>query len=87
MGKDHGKLFGVSVKRGVGVSFFIYVLLTQILIFRNWHLLSIVTIFSDIEKIKKIKKKCDGDHFLRHPKQLHRMSVKTVEYRSRIFLF
>ena len=36
--------------------FFTYFLLTQILISRNRHQLCIVTIFSDIKKIKKIEK-------------------------------
>ena len=65
---------GVGFGFGVGVSFLhtslshFFFLLTQILISRNLHQLCIVTIFSGVTKINKIK--CGGAHFFRiTPKQ------------------
>ena len=62
---------GVGAGAGVGVSFFhtflchFFFLLTQILISRSLHQLCIVTIFSDVTKMNKIK--CGGTHFFASP--------------------
>ena len=74
---------GVGVGVGVGVTF-LYFLTSFFLSFsRNLHELCIVTIFSDIKEMKKIKKWA-GAAFSHHPKQSCHISVN---YRSRKFLF
>ena len=73
---------GVGVGVGVGVSFFSHFFMSFFLSFNpnsdfSQFALCIVTIFSDVTKMNKIK--CGGTHFFASP--------RTVKYRSRKFLF
>ena len=86
---------GGRVGVGVGFSFLdifvccFFLVLTQILISRNLYQLCIVTIFSDIRKIKKARvvKLIFSHHPIGNSCVTMYISVKAVEYRSRKFLF
>ena len=87
----------MSVKRGAGVSktrgrgrgrgrghFFIFLTSFFLSFSCNLYQLCIVTIFSDIKEIKKIKENVLELLFSHHPEQSCHISVN---YRSRKFLF